>query len=64
MIGLNLMATINECSKYTGLSYHAIRMLVIGEKIKFIRSGNKIFVNTNSLLRYLGEETETQLNTV
>ena len=56
------MATINECSQYTGLSYHAIRMLVLENKVKSIRSGNKIFVNTNSLLKFLGEEPKMQPN--
>lgn len=47
-----MMKPIKNASEETGLSYHFIRKLCLEGKIKFIKSGNKYYVNMSSLLAY------------
>lgn len=47
-----MMKTIKQASEEIGLSYHFIRQLILSNKIKYIRSGNKYYVNMPSLIAY------------
>lgn len=49
-----MMKTIKQAAVETGLSYSCIRQLCIENKIKFIRSGKKYYVNMPSLIEYCG----------
>jgi len=54
MAHTKLMLTLRESSTETGLPYGFIRQLCLDEKIKYIRSGTKIYVNKDSLFAYCG----------
>ena len=47
-----MMKKIKDASEETGLPYHCIRQLCLEGKIKFIRSGNKYYINMPSLIAY------------
>ena len=49
-----MMITIKEAVELTGLSYYAIRNMCLNGSIRYIRSGNKYYLNRASLLEYLG----------
>lgn len=44
-----MMKSIKDAALETGLSYHCIRNLCIKNEITFIKSGNKFYVNMDSL---------------
>lgn len=50
-----MMKSMRDASKETGLTYHFIRNLVLENKIKFVRSGKKVYVNMNSLLDFCNQ---------
>lgn len=52
------MLALRDASSKTGLSYNCIRQLCLDEKIKYIRSGVKIYVNMASLIAYCGGEMQ------
>ena len=54
-----MMRTINQAAEWTGLSYSFIRRLCMENKIKFVRSGKKYYVNMTSLSEYCGVFEET-----
>ena len=43
---------IKEAASVTGLSYSSIRQLCLNNRIRYIKSGTKYYVNMASLLRY------------
>ena len=47
------MLTIKEVAKKINLAPYFIRQLVLQNKVKFVRSGTKFFINFQSLLDYL-----------
>ena len=47
-----MMKSIKDASIETGLTYHCIRTLCLENKIKFIKSGTKYYVNMPSLFAY------------
>ena len=47
------MKTIREASKVTGLSYHFLRQLCMQNKIVYIKSGRKYYINMRKLAEYL-----------
>lgn len=47
------MLPIKQAAQETGLSYNFIRQLCIQEKIVFVRSGNKYFINMQKFEEYL-----------
>ena len=47
------MRTIKAASSETGLPYYVIRNLCLQKKIAYIKSGNKYYVNMDSLEGYL-----------
>ena len=48
---------IKDAVSITGLSYSSIRQLCLNNRIRYIKSGTKYYVNMASLLRYCeGEE--------
>lgn len=47
-----LMKKIKEASEFMGLSQYCIRRLCKEGKIKFIKSGNKYYINMPSLIAY------------
>lgn len=47
-----MMKSIKDASEETGLTYHCIRSLCLEGKIKFIKSGNKYYINMPSLIAY------------
>ena len=55
-----MMRTIKQAAEETGLSYNCIRQLCIDNKIKYIRSGKKYYVNMPSLIKYCGDSDETE----
>lgn len=55
---MKIMCGIREAAEYTGLSYECIRRLCLTKSIKFVKSGNKYYVNMTSLLKYCGEDVE------
>ena len=59
------METIKECSKLTGLSYWCIAKMVKEKKVKYIKSGNRTYINFGSLCAFLGntENEQEQENT-
>lgn len=57
-----LMFTLKESSAETGLPYGFIRQLCLDEKIKYIRSGTKIYVNIDSLIAYCGGNNAEKLS--
>lgn len=59
---LKRMRTINECLNLmkiddpgSPITYHAIKTLCLDDKVKYFKSGNKIFVNYDDLLEYLSQ---------
>lgn len=48
-----IMVSINEASKYTGLSYHTIRKLCLENRIVYMRSGVKYYINLPKLIEYI-----------
>lgn len=48
-----LMKTIHEASVETGLSYYFLRQLCIQNKIVYIKSGKKYYINMRKLAEYL-----------
>lgn len=59
MYTLPTMLTIKQCVEETGLSYDRIRKLCLENRIVYIRSGNKYFVNKEKLAAYLNGEEDT-----
>lgn len=51
-----MMWTMKRCQQETGLPYFTVRRLCLEGKIKFIRSGNRYYVLSESLLNYLRGE--------
>ncbi len=49
-----MMITIKQACELTGLPYFTIRNLCLNGSIRYIRSGNKYYLNRASLLEYLG----------
>lgn len=49
------MITIKQAAVKTGLSYNFIRQLCLKNKIVFVKSGNKYFINSEKLTEYLNE---------
>ena len=47
------MRTISKAAEEVGVAVHFVRQLVKGQKIIFIKSGNKSYVNLDSLINYL-----------
>lgn len=52
-----LLLTVPEIHKKTGLSIYMIRRMIEEEKVVTIRLGRKIFVNYDSMIRFLNGET-------
>jgi len=51
------MIGVKECSERTGLSYNALRLMCLDNKIPHIRCGRTIKINYSALCRILnGEE--------
>lgn len=48
-----IMVPIKQAASITGLSYSCIRNLCLQNKIVFIRSGNKYFINIKKFMEYL-----------
>ena len=59
MTEIQRMASIADCAKETGLSYYYIRQLVLENKIRYVKSGKKTYVNVNSLNNYLNGKEES-----
>lgn len=55
-----MMKTINECCAITSLPYSTIRNLCLNNKIKYIKSGVKYYININSLLEYCNGKKEVK----
>lgn len=53
MIDYPEMITIREASKRTGLSYDAIRKMVLRGEIVHIKVGKKFLINAGKLAAYL-----------
>lgn len=52
------MLTIKAASEETGISYDAIRKMILRKKIVFIKCGAKYLVNMDRFIDYLnGQET-------
>ena len=52
-----MVMPIKGAASVTGLSYSSIRQLCLNNRIRYIKSGTKYYVNMASLLRYCeGEE--------
>ena len=49
---VKIMVSLKEASELTGLPYSCIRELCLSGFLRFIRSGKKYYVNTESLLDY------------
>jgi len=47
------MATISKAVESTGLSRACIRRLIFTNKITYIKSGTKYYINMESLTKYL-----------
>ena len=47
------MLSIKDAAAVTGLSYSYIRSLVLQNKIVFIRSGRKVFINMEKFAEFL-----------
>ena len=47
--------TVNEASEYTGIGRNSLRKLIAWKKIPVIRIGNKIFIRSEVLDRFLQE---------
>lgn len=47
------MLTVTELSEKTGISRFSIRRMVKENKVTYIKLGNKVLVNYDSLLKYL-----------
>ncbi len=47
------MIPITKCKQVTGLSYQAIKQLCADRKIIYLKSGKKVLVNLDSLLKYM-----------
>ena len=47
------MVTINQAAEIVGLAKYHIRQLVLQNKIKFVKSGKKYFINLSTLIKYL-----------
>ena len=54
------MITIRRAAQETGLPDYLLRKLCITKQIKFIKSGKKYYLNTNSLHDFLTEERGLQ----
>lgn len=48
-----VMLTIKQAAVETGLSYNFLRQLCLQNKIVFVKSGNKYFINSEKLTEYL-----------
>lgn len=48
-----IMKTINECKELTNLSYQYLRSLIRNKKIKYIKAGNRYYINFHSLASFL-----------
>lgn len=55
---VKMMLPIKEAVTLTGLSYACIRKLCLTDQIKYIRSGNKYYINTDSLLRFCSQGSD------
>jgi len=47
------MVSIRQAAEATGLSYYCISGLCKANRINYIKSGTKIFVNLNSFIKFL-----------
>ena len=57
-----MMWTLKKAQEYTGLPYSVLRELCVNNKIRFIRSGTKYYVYSQSLLEYLtGEQKGAEM---
>lgn len=56
------MLTLKQAAVETGLSYHFLRKLCINKKVYHIRSGNRYYINAESLEKYLNGETNEWLD--
>ena len=53
------MISLSEAEQITGLSYEFLRQRCLDNTLVHIRSGRKIYINSEKLAAYLnGEETE------
>jgi DNA binding domain, excisionase family len=52
--------SIKELSNFLNLSISNIRKMVRGRKIPFLRIGNRIYFNTNSIQKWLEELEEKE----
>lgn len=53
-----MMKSLKDAANETGLSYYCIRGLCINGNIAYIKSGNKFYVNMQSLLAFCGEKLD------
>ena len=53
-----MMWTLKKAQEYTGLPYSVLRELCVNNKIRYIRSGTKYYVYSQSLIQYLTGEKE------
>ena len=60
--GINMMKSMRQASAESGLSYHFIRQLCLNNKIKYVKSGKKFYVNMESLKEYCSGKTDSNLN--
>ena len=44
---------LKDASKFSGLSYYALRKLCISKKVPSVKVGNAIYINMESLRAYL-----------
>jgi len=52
-IKLPQMKTINEVAELAGLSKYCIRKMVLNDKVRYIKTGNKYLINLDSLKEYM-----------
>lgn len=57
-----MMKSMRQASAESGLSYHFIRQLCLNNKIKYVKSGKKFYVNMESLKEYCSGKTDSNLN--
>lgn len=56
------MKTINEAAGIVNLAKYHIRQLVLQDKIRYVKAGQKYLVNLESLIEYLNNgETKTNI---
>jgi len=55
------LVEVKKLDPNTALTAHALRQLVLQKKIKFVCVGNKKLINLDSLLEYLADPPQEEL---